>query len=155
MAVYGSGLFDNDTLRIDFNDLVESPSLHDVLRETVALAEAEGEVSGEDLESSVLAAAILIDHLIYGTTYEGFEDALTQLEFEASPDLYTEYADKLSGMVRSVSESGDLAEQVAALGKKELETWRAHLAGIGERLDAHYHGSQAQAAKQSRAADEA
>lgn len=143
MSAWSTDLFDSDGMQSAFTDLLEAPNPHDVVREAATLANAELGDLDEDEGYGVLAAATLVDHLIYNTPVGGHEVGVERLEEEHAPQEFTDVRADLALALQRVLQPGSAVYDAwAARGEKELKAWRKPLDAMQERLAGAYHGEQ-------------
>lgn len=143
MSAWSTDLLDSDGMQSALHDLLESPNPHDTVGEAAALANNELGDLDEDEGYGVLAAAVVVDHLIYNTPVDGHEAGIGRLEEEHGPTDFTDQRKDLALALQRVLKPGsDLYDAWAARGEGKLAEWRKPLDAMQERLEGAYHGEQ-------------
>lgn len=143
MGTWSTNLFDSDGMQSAFVDLLESPNPHDVVQEAATLANAETGDLDTDECYSVLAAAAMIDHLIYNTPIDAHSVGVSRLEVEHGPTEFIDQRGEVAkALMRVISPGSALYEEWESVGPSHLKTWRAPIEAMQMRLAGQYHGSQ-------------
>lgn len=143
MSAWSTDLLDSDGMQSALHDLLEAPDPHEVVREAAALANAELGGLDEDEGYGVLAAAVVVDHLIYNTPVGGHAAGIARLEQEHGATEFTDVrADLARALQRVVQPGSDVYDEWAARGDAQLARWRAPLEQMQARLAGAYHGEQ-------------
>ncbi len=144
MGTWSTNLFDSDGMQSAFVDLIESPNPHDVVQEAAVLANSEPGDLDEAECYSVLAAAAMVDHLIYNTPIDAHAEGVARIEEEHGPaefiDLRSELAQALG---RVTTEGNTVYEDWRGQGDKQLRKWLGPIEAMQKRLAGEYHGTQA------------
>ncbi len=143
MGAWSTNLFDSDGMQSAFVDLLESPNPHDVVQEAAVLANSEPGDLDEAECYSVLAAAAMVDHLIYNTPIDAHAEGVARLEDEHGP---TEFIDLRSDLARALArvttEGNTVYEDWRGQGDQQLRAWLKPITAMQQRLAGEYHGSQ-------------
>ena len=143
MGAWSTNLFDSDGMQSAFVDLLESPNPHDVVEEAAALANGETEDLDESECYSVLAAAAMVDHLIYNTPIDAHEEGVARLENEHGPTEFVDQREALAtALARVIAPGSACYEDWRAQGADALRAWRRPIEAMQQRLAGAYHGSQ-------------
>ena len=143
MPTWSPALFDADGMQSAFVDLLEAPNPKDVIREAAALANNELGDLDEPEGYGVLAAATLVDHLIYNTPVGGHEEGVARLDQEHGATEFTDVRADLALAMRRVLQPGSaLYDAWAARGAEQLDAWQRPLDEMQRRLAGAYHGEQ-------------
>ena len=143
MGAWSTNLFDSDGMQSAFVDLLESPNPHDVVQEAAVLANAEPGDLDEAECYSVLAAAAMVDHLIYNTPIDAHAEGVARLEDEHGPTEFVDLREDLAQALGRVTSPGNTVyEDWRGQGDKELKAWLKPIEAMQQRLAGAYHGSQ-------------
>ena len=143
MSTWSTDLLDSDGMQSALHDLLESPNPHDVVAEAAALANHELGDLDEAEGYGVLAAALVVDHLIYNTPVGGHEAGIARLDQEHGATEFTDVrADLALALERALRPGSAIVEQWSEQGADTLAAWRAPLDAMQVRLAGAYHGKQ-------------
>ena len=143
MSTWSTDLFDSDGMQSAITDLLEAPNPKDVVREAAALANNEFGDLDEEEGYGVLAAAVIVDHLIYNTPVGGHEDGVARLDDEHGATEFTDVRAELALALQRVLQPGSaLYDDWAEKGDEQLAAWRKPLNEMQRRLAGAYHGEQ-------------
>lgn len=144
MGAWSTNLFDSDGMQSAFVDLLESPNPHDVVLEAATLANGETGDLDEAECYSVLAAAAMVDHLIYNTPIDAHTEGVARLEEEHGPTEFIDQRQELaSALVRVISPGSSCYEDWKEQGESQLKKWRGPIEEMQQRLAGEFRGSQA------------
>ena len=143
MSAWSTQLLDADGMQSALHDLLEAPNPHDVVAEAAALANHELGDLDEDEGYGVLAAALVVDHLIYNTPVDGHAAGIARLDQEHGATEFTDLRGDLSRALQRVLRPGSAVfDEWAGRGERQLAEWRQPLDAMQTRLAGAFHGEQ-------------